>query len=140
MLLKAKDKMESIRIFAPATVANVACGFDVLGFAVNNPGDEVILRLTNSSKVTIKDITGDEGRLTRSAEKNTASISIIKYLEHIGSSQGVDITLHKKMPLGSGLGSSAASSVAGVYAMNELLVDLHMQIMLPLHFMEGLYW
>jgi homoserine kinase len=116
-----KYKMESVKIFAPATVANVACGFDVLGFAVHNPGDEVILKLNNINKVVIKAITGDEGRLTKIAERNTVSISIIKYLEHIGSAQGVDVVLNKKMPLGSGLGSSAASAVAGVYAINELL-------------------
>lgn len=129
--------MESIKIFAPATVANVACGFDVLGFAVNNPGDEVILKLSNVPKVRITQITGDEGRLPQIAEKNTAGISIIKFLEHIGSAQGVEIILHKKMPLGSGLGSSAASSVAGVYGINELLGrPLDPQKLLPFA-MEG---
>lgn len=113
--------MESIKIFAPATVANVACGFDILGFAVKNPGDEVILKLSGNPQVRIKEITGDEGRLPHLAEKNTVGIGIIKFLEHIGSDQGVEITLNKKMPLGSGLGSSAASAVAGVFGINELL-------------------
>jgi homoserine kinase len=113
--------MESIKVFAPATVANVACGFDVLGFAVNSPGDEVILKKNNTGKVVIESITGDEGRLPLNPLSNTVSISIIQFLEKIGSSQGVSIYLNKKMPLGSGLGSSAASTVAGVFAINELL-------------------
>jgi len=112
---------KSIKAFAPATCANVACGFDVLGFAVENPGDEVELRLNNSNEIKITSITGDDGRLSLDPAKNTVSLVIQKYLEHIGVSQGVDIALTKKMPLGSGLGSSAASSVVGVYALNELL-------------------
>ena len=113
--------MKDIKIFAPATVANVSCGFDVLGFAVDNPGDEVILTLKNTPGVTISKITGDDGRLPLNAERNTVGVSVLNFLKHIGSDQGVDIQLHKKMPLGSGLGSSAASAVAGVFAINELL-------------------
>ena len=111
----------SIRAFAPATCANVACGFDVLGFAVESPGDEVKITLNDSKKITIKSITGDEGKLPLDAEENTVSLVIQEYLKHIGSDQGVEIELTKKMPLKSGLGSSAASSVVGVYALNELL-------------------
>lgn len=114
--------MESIQVFAPATVANVVCGFDVLGFAVNAPGDEVIMRRTDKPGVTISKITGDNGRLPLSADKNTVSASVQHYLKHIGRTDiGVDIELHKKMPIGSGLGSSSASTVAGLFAINELL-------------------
>lgn len=112
---------ESIKVFAPATVANVSCGFDVLGFAVDAPGDEVILRKTAGPGLKIKSITGDEGRLTKDPLKNTVGVSISNFLYKIGSDQGIEIELNKKMPLGSGLGSSAASSVAGVFAVNELL-------------------
>lgn len=112
---------ESIKVFAPATVANVSCGFDVLGFAVNNPGDEIILKKTGSKNLTIKEITGDEGKLPLEVVNNTAGIAIQKFCESIDYSGGIDIYLHKKMPLGSGLGSSAASAVAGVFAANELL-------------------
>lgn len=113
--------MDSIRVFAPATVANVACGFDIFGLAVNNPGDEVVVRKRNDDKIVITNITGDEGKLTYNPEKNTVSVPIIQYLKSIGSTKGFDIELHKKMPLGSGLGSSSASSVAGVFAVNQLL-------------------
>ncbi len=110
-----------IKVFAPATVANVACGFDILGFAVDSPGDEVILKPKSKPGVTISKITGDEGKLPRDSEKNTVSISIISLLEYLKSDQGFQIELNKKMPLSSGLGSSAASAVAGVFAANEFL-------------------
>jgi homoserine kinase len=114
--------MEKIRVYAPATVANVACGFDIFGFAVNRPGDEIVLERRAESGIVIKEITGDDGRLPLEVEKNTAGIAIQKYLEYIGQAhQGFAISLHKDMPLGSGLGSSAASAVAGVFAINELM-------------------
>ncbi len=113
--------MESIKIFAPASVANVACGFDIFGFAVDNPGDEIILTKNNTGKLKIVSIEGDNGKLPLDVEKNTASISIQKFLEKIESGQGFDIQLKKLMPLGSGMGSSAASAVAGVYAANALM-------------------
>jgi homoserine kinase len=112
---------ESIRVFAPATVANVSCGFDVLGFAVNFPGDEIELKVVNKPGVTIKKITGDDGMLSYDPMQNTAGIAIVKFLEFLQSDKGIEVVLHKKMPLGSGLGSSAASAVAGAFAANELL-------------------
>lgn len=114
--------MNSITVFAPATVANVACGFDIFGFAVDNPGDQITLTASDEPGVRITDIIGDEGRLPREASRNTAGIAIQTYLRHINRLDvGLDVVLHKQMPLGSGLGSSAASAVAGVYAVNELL-------------------
>jgi len=128
---------ESIKVFAPATVANVSCGFDVLGFAVDNPGDEVILSLKATPGIKISKITGDEGRLSKDPEKNTAGVSIQNFLAHIGSKQGVEISLNKKMPLGSGLGSSAASAVAGVFAINQLMgMPMSQEDLLPFA-MEG---
>jgi homoserine kinase len=114
----------SISVFAPATVANVVCGFDVLGFAVNAPGDEVVMRVTNKAGITISKITGDDGRLPMDPAKNTVSVSVKHYLESIGRTDlGLDIELHKKMPIGSGLGSSSASTVAGLFAAKTLLGD-----------------
>jgi homoserine kinase len=114
--------MKTIKVFAPATVANVVCGFDVLGFAVDAPGDEVIMRLTDKPGVSILKIEGDGGRLPLAADKNTVSASVQHYLKHINRPDiGVEIELYKKMPIGSGLGSSSASTVAGLFAINSLL-------------------
>jgi len=113
---------ESVKVFAPATVANVVCGFDVLGFAVNEPGDEVIMRITDRPGVVISKITGDDGRLPLDPSKNTVSASVQDYLQSMGRTDlGIAIELHKKMPIGSGLGSSSASTVAGLFAVNTLL-------------------
>ena len=115
----------SIKVFAPATVANVVCGYDVLGFAVNAPGDEVVMRVTGTKGITISKITGDDGKLPLNPEKNTVSASVQHYLNHIGKPDfGIDIELHKKMPIGSGLGSSSASTVAGLFAINSLFDNL----------------
>ena len=127
----------SIKVFASATVANVSCGFDVLGFAVDSPGDEAIVKMVDKSGVIITKITGDEGRLPLDPSKNTVSATIIKMLADLKITQGFEIELHKKMPLGSGLGSSAASSVAGIFAVNELLGNPLTKIQLLPYAMEG---
>jgi len=114
----------SISVFAPATVANVVCGFDVLGFAVDAPGDEVIMRVKDKPGITISKITGDNGRLPLDPARNTVSVSVRHYLDSINRQDlGLDIELHKKMPIGSGLGSSSASTVAGLFAAKTLLGD-----------------
>jgi homoserine kinase len=128
---------ESIKVFAPATVANVTCGFDILGFAVDQPGDEVTLILTSTSKVKITAIFGDGGVLPLDPEKNTCGAVVKMFLSAIESDQGVDIILHKKMPLGSGLGSSAASAVAAVFGINKLMGDPMTNQQLLLFAMEG---
>ena len=110
-----------IKVFAPATVANLGCGFDVMGLSVAEPGDAVEVRLNDSGLLKIIKITGDDGKLTLDPQKNTVSVSMINMLKHLNKKIGADIILNKNMPLGSGLGSSAASSVAGVFALNELM-------------------
>jgi homoserine kinase len=112
--------MKSIRASAPATVANVSCGFDIFGFAVEAPADEVVITLTEAPAVTITKITGDEGRLPLEAEKNTAGVGVQAFLRHINSPYGAEIVLNKYLPLGSGMGSSAASSAAALIAINHL--------------------
>lgn len=113
--------MRSIKALAPATVANVSCGFDIFGFAVEAPADEVIMTLKQEPGVVIRQITGDDGRLPLEAGKNTAGVAIEAMLKALDSDAGVEITLHKKLPLGSGMGSSAASSAAALVGMNHLL-------------------
>ena len=109
-----------VRAFAPATVANVGCGFDIFGFALHEPGDEVLVTRTSEPGIRITHISGDNGLLSRDPMRNTAGIAIQQYLKAYDISWGVDIELVKKMPLGSGLGSSASSAVAAVLAVNEL--------------------
>ncbi len=113
--------MKTVKVFAPATIGNVSCGFDVLGLAVQTPGDEVVITLNDSHEVTVHSIVGDDGKLPLDAHKNTAGVSVIEYLKSIGSNQGVEIKLYKNLPLGSGMGSSAASAVASVVAINHLM-------------------
>ncbi len=110
-----------IRVFAPASVTNVSCGFDIMGFALEWPGDEIVLRLKKEPNITIKKITNDQGKLPLDPYKNTAGRSLMALAEHLGFSDGIDMEIHKKMAMGSGLGSSAASAVASVYALNMLL-------------------
>lgn len=111
-----------MRVFAPATVANVACGYDVLGFAIEAPGDEVVVRHAAKPGVQIVAIHGDGGKLPRAADRNTAGVAAQDLLRHLGmSDRGIEMEVHKKMPFGSGLGSSAASAVAGAYAVNRLI-------------------
>ena len=112
--------MMSATAFAPATVSNVACGFDVLGFALEAPGDEVTARLT-SGGVTIDDIVGDGGRLPRAASRNTAGVAALALLTTLGERRGVSLTIRKGLPLSSGLGGSAASAAAAVVAVDALL-------------------
>src|SRR6266571_3673470 len=115
--------MNTVTAFAPATVSNVACGFDVLGFALEAPGDEVTARFASvgAAGVLIDDITGDDGRLPREAARNTAGVAAQALLAHVGESRGVALTIRKGLPLSSGLGGSAASAVAGVVAVDALL-------------------
>ena len=112
--------MTSVTAFAPATVSNVACGFDVLGFALDEPGDEVTATF-GPAGVTIAAIEGDGGRLPRDAAKNTAGVAALALLTRLGDPRGVSLTIRKGLPLSSGLGGSAASAAAAVVAVSALL-------------------
>ncbi len=114
--------MHSVTAFAPATVSNVGCGFDVLGFALEAPGDEVEARLLDvGAPVVIDAITGDGGRLLREAGRNTAGVAVRALLELVGETRGVALTVRKGLPLAGGLGGSAASAAAAVVAVNALV-------------------
>lgn len=114
-----------ISVFAPATLSNLGSGFDILGVAVQSEslGDTVTARLVPQLGVQITAITGDGGKLPLAAEKNTAGKSVLALLRQGGyeSKHGVELSIHKGLPLGSGLGSSAASACGAVFAVNELL-------------------
>ncbi|MBR9921493.1 MAG: homoserine kinase [Bacteroidetes bacterium] len=111
-----------IKIFAPASLSNLGCGFDTLGLALDAPGDELIARFSDTPGIRITGIFGAKGKLPLDPTLNTAGRSALALLDHLGDPKlGFEFELHKKMPFGSGLGSSAASAVAGVMAVNELL-------------------
>ncbi len=111
------------RAFAPATVANLGPGYDVLGLALDPAlglGDHCEVALRDHGRVEIE-VTGDGGRLPTEPEKNCASVVARAVLARVGSRHGLSMRLTKGLPLGSGLGSSAASSAAAALATNAAL-------------------
>ena len=125
---------QKIRVFSPASVANVGCGFDVFGFALDYPGDEIRLSLNGGEGVRITRITGQPG-LPMAANKNTAGVSLLAMMKALNLKYGIDMEIHKKMPIRSGLGSSSASAVGSVYALDKLL-DLGLSKAELLHFAQ----
>jgi len=111
----------SAEAFAPATVANLGVGFDILGLALEGMGDRVIVEFQDDPQIVISDIEGDGGLLPREPQRNVASVSARAFLDHIGEKRGLRIKLIKGLPLSSGLGSSAASAVVAVTALNQLV-------------------
>ncbi len=129
--------MNSVRAFAPATVANVCCGFDILGFAIDDQGDEVEVRLSKTPGVKMIEITGDDGKLPMDPNKNTCTVAIQSYLNALGKNADIDVVLNKKLPLGSGMGSSAASAAAALVAVNTLMGEPMSRKDLVPHAMEA---
>lgn len=115
------NKSSSIKVSTPATVSNVGCGFDVMGFATDITSDEVIVKLTNKKEISISKISGDGCKLPIDIQLNTCTKSMMAILKSLKLNIGVDVQISKKIGFGSGLGSSAASAVAGAFALNELL-------------------
>jgi len=111
--------MEEIKIFSPATVSNVACGFDVFGFCLNSVGDEMVVRKTKEKGVRISKIEGFD--LPFEANVNVAGVSALALVEHAKPDCGFEIEIYKKIKPGSGIGSSSASASGSVFAINELL-------------------
>lgn len=119
---------QSVTVFAPATVANVGSAFDVLGFALEMPGDTVTATLSDTPGVAVQAISGDGGVLPTDPTRNTAAVSAQALLDRLiahnsstYSKVGIALSINKGLPIGSGLGSSSASTVGGVVAVNELL-------------------
>lgn len=110
---------KEIKIFSPATVANVACGFDVLGFCLDTIGDEMVIRKTERQGVRITKIEGYN--LPFEIEKNVAGVSALAMYNDLKPDCGFEIEIYKKIKPGSGIGSSSASAAGSVFGMNELL-------------------
>ena len=111
--------MNQIKIFSPASVSNLCCGFDVLGFSIEGIGDELRITKSTNKGVNIKEIKGYNVPLENN--KNTASVAAQALLDHLKINEGFDIEINKKIKPGSGIGSSAASAVGAVYGINKLL-------------------
>jgi homoserine kinase len=111
--------MNEIKIFSPASVANVGCGFDVLGFCLDNVGDEMVIRKVDEKGIKISRIEGFD--LPLETELNVAGVSALAMYDAINPDYGFEIEIHKKIKPGSGIGSSAASAAGSVFGMNELL-------------------
>ncbi len=124
-----------IKIFSPATVANVACGFDVLGFCLDNKGDEMVIRKVSEKGIRITHIEGYD--LPFETAKNVAGVSALAMYEHAKPDCGFEIEIYKKIKPGSGIGSSAASAVGSVFGMNELLGKPYNKTQLTYFAMKG---
>lgn len=107
--------------FAPASVGNVAVGFDVLGHSFQTIGDRVTARRIPERTVRIASITGTSVELPTEPERNTAGMGVLSMVQELGLDFGIELAIEKGIPLGSGLGGSAASAVAAVVAANALL-------------------
>ncbi|MCL6218873.1 homoserine kinase [Zunongwangia pacifica] len=111
--------MEEIKVFAPATVANLSCGFDVLGCCLDNVGDQMIIKKNDLNQLRITKLEGQD--LPMEVDQNVAGVAVKAMLEKLQSNEGFDIEIYKKIKAGSGIGSSAASSAGAVFAVNKLL-------------------
>ena len=127
--------MHYLKIFAPATVANVSCGFDSLGFAVDAIGDEITFTKTAEKGVKITTITGAD--LTYDIDKNVASAVVKKILNAANADFGIELTIHKGFSPGSGLGSSAASAAGAAFGANKLVGNRYSELELTKFAMFG---
>ena len=127
---------DTVRAFAPASIGNVAVGFDMLGLALDGAGDRVVARRKDEPGISVSEVLGLDGAphpyLSKDPEHNTASIAAKALWNDYGDDHGVDLKIHKGVPLQSGMGSSAASAVAAAYAVNQLLgTPLQTEKLLP---------
>ncbi|KPM30583.1 Homoserine kinase [Croceitalea dokdonensis DOKDO 023] len=129
--------MEELKVFCPATIANVSCGFDVLGLALAKVGDEMTIKKTREPGITISKIEGQD--LPLDTDHNVAGVAAKALLQQLGDSYhgGFDIAIHKKIKPGSGIGSSAASAAGAVAGINQLLDHPFSQTALVRFAMQG---
>ena len=111
--------MNEIKIFCPATIANISCGFDVLGLCLETVGDEMIIRKSDVQGIKIMKIVGED--LPFETSKNVAGVAALALLDAIDYKFGFEIEIYKNIKPGSGIGSSAASAAGAVFGINELL-------------------
>ncbi|MGI8642167.1 MAG: homoserine kinase [Pyrinomonadaceae bacterium] len=127
--------MKEIRVLAPATVANVVCGFDCLGFALQEPNDEMTVRIIDEK--TVRVIHCDNYNLPTKAEENVAGVALLTMLEEVKENIGFEVEITKNIKPGSGVGSSSASAVGAVVAANKLLDERFSKLELAEFAMAG---
>lgn len=127
--------MKSIKVFAPATVANVSCGFDAMGFALESLGDQMVFTQTEDNGVNISKIEG--ANLPYDVDKNVVGVVAKQMLEDSNANFGLDIQIFKNFKPGSGLGSSAASASGTAFAVNTLLDNKYTKLELTQFAMQG---
>ena len=111
--------MNEIKVFSPASIANLSCGYDILGVCLDNIGDEITVRKTKKKGVVIKKVSGQ--KLSTDISLNVAGVSATALLNETKVNCGFEIEIHKGIKPGSGIGSSAASSAGSVFAINQLI-------------------
>lgn len=114
--------MKKVKLKVPATVANLVCGFDILGMAIHEPYDEMELRLVDTPEIIINH--KDPFGLPEEPSKNVAGIVLLKIQEHFNLNTGFEVSIRKHIKPGSGLGSSAASAAGAVFGANILLGNI----------------
>lgn len=114
--------MKNIKLKVPATVANLVCGFDILGMAIYEPYDEMEIKLLDTPEIIIKHT--DSFGLPIEPSKNVAGIVLLKIQEHLQLTIGFEVIIHKHIKPGSGLGSSAASAAGAAFGANLLLENI----------------
>lgn len=114
--------MKKVKLRVPATVANLVCGFDILGMAIHEPYDEMELRLLETPEIIIKHT--DQFGLQEEPSKNVSGVVLMKIQEHLNLKNGFEVIIHKNIKPGSGLGSSAASAAGAAFGANVLLENI----------------
>src|SRR5690348_572149 len=127
--------MKEIKVLAPATIANLVCGFDILGMALKEPYDEITLAFKDEPGITI--VHTDEFELPEEPEQNVSGVALQSLMEEYNKPVGFNLTIHKNIKPGSGLGSSAASSAGAVVAANHLLGNIFSKVDLVRFAMNG---
>ena len=112
---------DDVRVFSPATVSNVACGFDILGFPLESVGDEMTVRKTQERGLKINNLSDFD--LPVDINQNVASVSALALIDVLKPDCGFEIDIIKKIKPGSGIGSSGASAAGCVFAINKLMGD-----------------
>ncbi len=135
------DAVKTATAFAPASIGNVGVGFDVLGLAISGAGDRVTAVQSGETGIRVSGVFDPNGNphdiLSSDPDRNTASIAARSLWDAVGAEGGLDISVHKGIPLQSGMGSSAASAVAAVVAANALLPEPLPVADLLIHALEG---